>query len=225
MKQARGAVWRYRYARPDGKRPTATVGKFAVLSPPAAAMIVLDWIREGVDPLAEKGEQKALSRKAAQDRTMRTLRNYLENYYKPYMDRAWKPRNAQANYGRLKNRFASLLDRDMAALDKADIDHWQREAEQSGRAFATIRRNYGALRTLLNRAVQDKVISTNPLAGHKLLDPSLKDQTHALADHRKEARRLLTDEEVRGIMSGLNAFAEDIRRQRRNSRAHGKPNL
>lgn len=225
LKLSTGGVWRWRYTDPTGKRRVATVGKFANLKPEAAAEIVHGWIVSGTDPLSEKSGKRISAQKAVLDMERRTLRHYLENYYKPHMERSWKPANALGNYGRIAGHFAELLDRDMATIDRADIDDWQRRTEKKGRAYTTVRRTYGALKTLLRRAVQDGVLDSDPLANHKLLEPTLKDQASTKTDPNRGERRLLTDGEIQAIHTGLELFAEEIRQQRRNSRKHGKPHL
>lgn len=225
MKLATGGVWRYRYTDNTGKRRVATVGKYSHIKPEAAAEIVHDWILNGIDPLADKTERRQKAQKAVTDAERRTLRHYIETYYRPHMERSWKYENAKANYGRLIKHFAKLLDRDMSTLDKADIDEWQREVEGQGRTFTTVKRTYGALKTLLRHAVQNGVLDADPLARHKLLEPKLKDQEAAKNDPKKSERRLLTHDEIAAIHKGLDLFAEEIRQQRRNSRKHGKPHL
>jgi integrase len=225
LKLSTGGVWRYRYTDAAGKRRVATVGKYSNFKPQAAADIVHQWIVQGIDPLAEKSSRKARAREEVRDAQRRTLRHYLDNYYRPHMERSWKLANAKATYGRIARHFAKLLDRDMATLDKADIDEWQREVERRGRAYSTVRRTFGALQTLLNRAVRDRAIETNPLANHRLLEPTLRDQGATTANTHQAERRMLTDGEIQAIHKGLDLFADEIRQQRRNSRAHGKPDL
>ena len=202
-----------------------TIGSYSEFKPQQAAEKVLAWINEGVDPLADKkatrSEAKELERKAGQ----RTLRYYLDNYYLQHMERSWKPANVRNTYGRISGHFAVLLDRDMATFDKADINDWQRRSEKKGLSYSTIRRSYGALKTLLRKAVNDGVMAADPLEKHKLLQPSIKDQKAIHSDPAKADRRLLTDNEIQGILHGLDLFCEQLRQQRRNSRAHGKPHL
>ena len=121
--------------------------------------------------------------------------------------------------------FSDFLDKDLTAISKMEIDCWQRSREKAGIKYGTIKRDCGALKTLLNRAVQDKIIPNNPLANYKLLEPTQKDQARSLSDPIKVERRLLTDKEIAGILRGLEQFAEEIRKQRKNSRVHGKPEL
>jgi len=225
LKLTNGGVWKYRYTDALGSRRTSKVGTFAALKPEMAASIVLSWIEDGIDPVREKATRKQVAVKAAQLREHRTLRYYLENYYMPHMERSWKLQNAKNTYGRLWKHFNKLLDRDMATIDKADVDEWQLDVEEQGRSYATIRRTYGALKTLLSHAVQNGAIETDPLANHKLLEPTLKDQNSSKHDPKQSERRLLTNGEVQAIHTGLDLFAEEIRQQRRNSRKHGKPDL
>ncbi|WP_461519845.1 tyrosine-type recombinase/integrase [Porticoccus sp.] len=225
MKLATGGVWRYRYSDNTGKRRVATVGKYSHIKPEAAAEIVHDWIINGIDPLADKTDRRQKAQKAVTDTERRTLRYYLENYYKPHMERSWKYENAKANYGRLVKHFAKLLDRDMATFDKADIDEWQREIEGKGRTYTTVKRTYGALKTLLRHAVQNGAIDVDPLAKHKLLEPKLSDQEREKSDPKQSERRMLTHDEIAAIHNGLDLFADEIREQRRSSRKHGKAYL
>jgi integrase len=208
-----------------GKRRVVTVGKYSNLKPEVAAKIVHDWIINDIDPLADKSERRLKAQEAVRDTERRTLRNYLDNYYRPHMERSWKLQNAAANYGRIAGHFAALLDRDMTSIDRADIDEWQRATEHKGRSYETIRRVYGSLKTLLRHAVQNGVIESDPLANHKLLEPTLKDQNNSKNDSKQSERRLLTNDEVQAIHEGLELFADEIRQQRRNSRKHGKSYL
>jgi len=225
IKLKKGGSWRWRYTNPAGERRVYTVGSYSNMKPTAAAQIVLDLQSNDVDPLQDKQVRRTKAQDAAKEAEARTLRQYLDNHYRPHMERSWKPENAAGNYHRIAGHFADLLDRDMATINKTDINKWQRETEKNGRSYSTIRRTYGALKTMVRRAVKDGVLDSDPLANHKLLEPTLKDQNSTKADPGKSERRLLTNQEIQGILTGLDAFADEIRRQRRNSRTHGKPEL
>ncbi|HDZ09201.1 tyrosine-type recombinase/integrase [Pseudohongiella sp.] len=225
IKLKKGGSWRWRYTDPTGKRRVATLGSYNNMKPVAAAQTVLDLQSNDVDPLQNKQVRRIKAQDAAREAEARTLRHYLDNYYRPHMERSWKADNAKANYNRIAGHFADLLDRDMATIDKIDINKWQLETEKNGRAYSTVRRNFGALKTMIRRAVKDGVLDSDPLANHKLLEPTLKDQHSTRADPGKSERRLLSNEEIHGVLTGLDAFAEELRRQRRSSRAHGKPEL
>lgn len=225
IKLKKGGSWRWRYTDSTGKRRVATLGSYNNMKPVAAAQTVLDLQSNDVDPLQSKQVRRTKAQDAAREAEARTLRQYLDNYYRPHMERSWKAVNAKANYNRIAGHFADLLDRDMATIDKIDINNWQRDTEKNGRTYSTVRRNFGALKTLVRRAVKDGVLDSDPLVNHKLLEPTLKDQHNTRADPGKSERRMLTNQEIQDIFTGLDAFAKELRRQRRSSRTHGKPNL
>ncbi|RBP69596.1 tyrosine-type recombinase/integrase [Marinobacter nauticus] len=226
IKLKRGCSWRYRYEDDTGKRCTVTIGKLSQLLPEQAARKVIDWIDREANPLEEKKQRREQALSAAEEAERRTLRHYLEHGYREHM-KSWKPQNAKANEQRINLYFADLLDKDMATITRRYIlDTWQPEASK-GRAHDTVKRAYGSLKTLLAQAVQDEVLGSSPLEGVKLNPPAHVEQEkqEEAKDEDKKNRRPLTDSEIKGIMTGLEAYAEEIREGRRNSRKHGKPHL
>jgi integrase len=115
----------------------------------------------------------------------------------------------------------------MDEITSEHIEAWQDKKAKSGLAYNTIKRNYSALKTIIRQAITDKVIKSTQLDGFKLRDPSFKEQKaiKERADQLAKKRRLLTNGEIASLHNGLDLFAELIRKQRRNSRAHGKPYL
>ncbi|ABI56882.1 tyrosine-type recombinase/integrase [Alkalilimnicola ehrlichii MLHE-1] len=110
-------------------------------------------------------------------------------------------------------------------MPKADVIAWQAKRELEGRKYPTLQRAYGALKTLLNRAAtHDDVLDANPLRDVSLEAPHC-DEVDRQLEAEQAVRRLLTTEEVKGLHDGLKAFEENKRRERRNSRAHGKAYL
>ncbi len=223
-KVSKSCAWRYRYTDPTGKRRVYTFAKFPGTKPHEAAATALDWYRRNADPFQEAQAANAAKRKARDDSKARTLKKYLQGDYRRHMN-AWKPKNAKANEVRFEKQFAQFLDRDMATLTKQDMRRWQTAMQDRGLAHSTIRREFAALRALLNQAVADEVLEVNPIQGHRLSAPAHSEQQRALDDPEKVKRRLLTPVEVRGILSGLDKFAEEIRKQRRSSRKNGKAYL
>lgn len=226
-----GAVWRYRYTDATGKRRTATIGKLAHLKADDAAKVALGWRDSDADPLLEKAQTRHTRKQEAASAEQRTLRHYLETRYKPLMDKTWQPTPAKINYSRIKGHFSDLLDRDMATINKNDILAWQAHCEapkkKGGRGlrYKTIERTYSSLKTLLRQAVMDEVLDADPLERFRLEAASIQEQERINADSKKAERRMLTDAEVAGVLSGLDAFAEELREERRNSRQHGKAYL
>lgn len=223
-KLTKNCAWRYRYTDPTGKRRVYSFAKFPAMKPNEAATIALDWHQRDADPFQESQQAHAAKRQAMVDSDARTLRKYLEGDYQQHME-AWKDRNAKANQGRFNKQFAKFMDRDIATLTKQDMKRWQKAMQDRGLAHSTIRREFAALRALLNQAVADGVLNENPLLGYKLLAPTHKEQQRTLEDPEKAKRRMLKPAELKGILSGLDKLAEEIRAQRRNSRKHGKPYL
>ena len=226
LKLQTGASWRYRYTDTTGKRRVATVGGYPALTPVEAAAKVAEWIAKDADPLLEKktGREKAIS--AEEAKKIKTLGYYLDGRYLKIME-TWPPRSAQLNKQRLELHFKDLLNTPMDEITKRHIDQWQTTQEKKGRAHNTIKRVYTSLKALLRQAVADKVISSDPLKGCQLINPTFTEQAaiKKRGEELDQKRRMLTDAETVALHHGLDKFGEEIRQQRRNSRAHGKPNL
>lgn len=222
LKTKTGGSWRYRYQDPTGKRRVATVGRFPAMKPQQAAEKASAWRNADADVLADKENRKrqAVAEQArAENRTMRT---YLDGPYTRYQER----RDAgEGTLAIIRSNFADLLDRDMTTLCRADIEGWQRKREKEGRSHSTLKRAYGALRTMLRRAIVDEVLDENPLQNVALEKPLDNHKAEELRTKREATRRLLTADELKHFRAGLDAYAEEIRQGRRNSRKHGKPHL
>ncbi|HCW90026.1 MAG TPA: integrase [Marinobacter sp.] len=222
LKTKTGGSWRYRYTDPTGKRKTATVGRYPAMKPQQAAEKARGWRNDDVDVLAEKERAKAQAIADQQRAQHRTLKAYLDGPYTRYQARR---RSGDATLAILRSNFEDLLDRDMTTLTRADIEAWQSDKEKKGRAHSTLKRAYGALRTMLKQAIVDGVLDENPLQYVSLDKPLDNERSAELRKRREETRRLLTKDELAAFHSGLDAFAEEIRQGRRNSRKHGKPHL
>lgn len=222
VKLKAGASWRLRYHDTTGKRRTATIGNYPAMSPAAAAEQAIPLRNERRDVLAERAEQKATAIDAAERAKQRTLRTYLEGTYAKHQERR---KSGAATLATIRSNFADLLDRDMATLTRADIESWQAAREKAGRQHPTLQRAYGALRTLLRHAVQRGALDVHPLDDVQLERPSDDENARRHGDERLQQRRQLTGDEIQHLHAGLGAFAEELRQQRRNSRAHGKPHL
>lgn len=222
LKTKTGGSWRYRYTDPTGKRKTATVGRYPSMKPQQAAEKAMAWRNDDVDVLAEKEKRKRQAHAEQQRAEHRTMQAYLDGPYTRYQDRR---RAGEATLAILKSNFENLLDRDMASLTRADIQAWQSEKEKKGRAHSTLKRAYGALRTMLRQAIVDGVLEDNPLEHVSLEKPVEDERSGDLRAKREATRRMLTQAELKAFHTGLDAFAEEIRQGRRNSRKHGKPHL
>lgn len=221
LKAAGVAAWQYRYKDATGKRRVFSLGKFPAIGPAKAASLALAFQQSGNDPFQERASKQRQQRHEARQAAERTVSAYLEGPYSRYQRRKKSGRETMRN---ICCSFPELLDRDMAGLSKADIEAWQDRREAEGRAFSTLKRAYGALQTMLNHATRQDppIIESNPLARVRLERPLENDRARALSAKRKDERRLLTDNEKAGLFTGLDAFNELNRTERRKSRDYVK---
>ena len=226
MNTKRGGSWRLRYTGTNGKgettRKVVTIGKYP-MKPEEAAQIALEWRVNNIDPLAEADKKKLQAKADYRKSQERSLEAYLDGLYSDYQH---NKKSGKSTISLIKSNFKHLLDRDMASLTKLDVRAWQSDKVKAGRLHGTLQRSYGALKTMLNHAVrEDEILDTNPLKDVHLMPPSATEKSQSVSSDAKSHRRLLTSIELSGIHSGLELFAEELRAQRRNSRAHGKSYL
>jgi integrase len=168
-------VYRCEYAR--GKR--ITLGKTTVLSPARArdqAREVFADVIKGNLPQANK-----------QKFTLPTLNEYIKNHYE-----SWRYSNRKAaknDMQRLKNKFANkhggLL---LTEITPLVIEKWRSERiTKDGIRPITANRDIAVIKALLNKAVEWKIITENPLQAFKL----------SSADSIAKVRYLTKDEESR----------------------------
>jgi len=221
LKLKRGGAWRYRYTDRTGKRRVATIGSYPAKKPQQAAEDAREWRNAGADPLRAKERQRTEAIQAKELAKHRTLEKYLRGPYTRHQDRK---KSGGETLAIIKHNFAGWMDRDMATLTRADVKAWQQTREAEGRAHATLQRAFGALKTMLRHATRQDppVLEANPLESVTLERPTDRARAEELSAERAAARRLLTADEIQGLHAGLSAFSKELRRQRRNSRAHGR---
>lgn len=210
--------WQVKYSVLSGEQREITIGRFPAMSVAIAresASTAINNARSGVDPLAVKEQAKA---EAARLRAQ-TIRAYLDGPYSVYLARRKQGKETRQM---IERNFPEWLDRPMTQLTAADLSQWHAAREVSGRKWATISRAWDAVRALLNHAAKAGIIDANPLAGEKLERPALSEDELVNAG---SSRRYLSADEVRGFFTGLEAYQNQIRAQRRNSRSHGKSYL
>jgi len=219
----RGLALRVSYYNAVGKRRVMTVGRYGELTAAQArdaARETLAIVARGGDPRAVLEEAKA----EAVNQRRQTLGAYLDGDYADHQKRL---KDGDATLKRISRDFRDWLDRPMSGLGRGDVERWQSKMESGDLeadppvrplAYSTLTRSYGALQTLLNHAAKRGVIPSNPLSGIRLQKPALTEEDL----EEDEARRYLEPEEVDCFFAGLDAYQEEKRKQRRNSRAHGK---
>ena len=235
-------AWRLRYRDQTGKIREYTIGNHTMqmeTAVKAANKIIFDMMQASLqggfyDPLDAKKQAKdeALARlKVEEEQQFATLGAFYERIYTPYQE---KKRYGKGTLNIIKLNFEHLFNRDMASLSDGDVLDWQAKrragtlkenSDSVGRA--TIVRDYGTLKTLLNYAVKKKVIDRNPLTGVDLDDESDQEIEAALdaASELSEKRKAFTPQQRQAIETGLALFAEEKRAERRSSRTHGKAYL
>lgn len=221
---------RVSYYNTARQRRVLTLGRYGTRSAAQArddAKEALAIVAQGGDPRAVLEEAKA----EAERQKQQTIRAYLDGPYSAYQNRK---KDGAATLRRIRHAFTDWLDKPMGSLARADVERWQADQEAvrapkgkdepppKPRAFSTIKRDFGALYTMLEHAAERKVIPTNPLKGIKLQKPALTEDE--LAEQGTE-RRYLEPWEVEKLFTGLDVYQELKREQRRSSRAHGKAYL
>ncbi|MFG6160646.1 tyrosine-type recombinase/integrase [Halomonas sp. 1390] len=214
----RGLTFRLYYRTRTGRQRVLTLGRYGTLTAAQArkgATEALAIVAQGGDPRAEIEGARA----DAERQQQQTIRAYLNG---PYAVTQRRKKDGAATLRRIYNAFADWLDRPMYEISRADIERWQGEREAKGEAYTTSKRSLGALKTMLAHAADRKVIPANPLARINLQRPAMTEE--AMAEQGSQ-RRYLEDDEVKALFSGLEAYQERKRAQRRSSRSHGKPYL
>ncbi|GAA0576049.1 tyrosine-type recombinase/integrase [Halomonas salifodinae] len=227
----RGLALRVSYYNTAGQRRVLTLGRYGA---PLTAAQAREDAKEALAVVAQSGDPRAVLEEAkaeAERQQQQTLRAYLDGPYTAYQNRK---KDGVATLRRIRYAFVDWLDKPMGSLTRAEVERWQadqevvkqakdkNESQPRPRAFSTLKRDYGALYTMLEHAAERKVISANPLKGIKLQKPALTEDE--LAEQGAE-RRYLEPEEVEALFAGLKAYQELKCEQRRSSRAHGKAYL
>jgi integrase len=227
----RGLTFRLYYRTKTGRQRVLTIGRYGA---PLTAAQARRNAKEALAVVAQGGDPRAVLEEAkaeAERQDKQTIRAYLDGPYTAYQNRM---KDGAATLRRIRYAFADWLDKPMGSLTRADVERWQADQEavqkpnskgeppSKPRAFTTLKRDFGALYTLLAHAAEREVIPANPLKGIKLQKPALTEEQ--LAEQGAE-RRYLTPEESVALFVGLEAYQEQKREQRRSSRAHGKAYL
>lgn len=222
VKTKTSASYRFKYTALDGKRRAKTIGSITEFKPAQAAEIALGWRKEKSDPHREEKARKDLL--ISEDRASdgRKLGDYIKGPYSLYQGRK---KTGRDTINLLVSSFSDWMERDMSGLAKKDVMDWQQKKEKAGLAHSTIKRAYGAMKTLLRHAESNHVLDKNPLQAISLLAPSDSEVERQIHSSRSDARRQLTNEEISQLIHGLDAFSERKRQQRERSRRHGRMEL
>jgi integrase len=218
MKTATGVSFRLFYRNVEGKQKTPTIGRYPALTADQArelARQMIGKVSAGEDVLA----QKQAIKRTAEQKKQQTLGAYLTEVYEAHQRRR---KSGDQTIQMLKKHFSDWLGKPMDGITPKDVARWQAEQETSGLSFETSKRTFGALKTCFNHAVKTGTIDGHQLSNCQLEKPHLTDDELAEAG---TARRYLTQDETKALFKGLDAYQDEKRQGRRNSRSHGKSYL
>lgn len=219
VKNPKGCSYRLRYTTPSGKRRRKVIGKVTEIKPAEAAEQAL-ILKNDDDPLEKAKQEKLAFISRQQISEQRILGHYLNGLYAKHQSRK---RSGHETLNMIRNNFGHLLERDMSSLTSADIKSWQLKREQEI-AFSTLQRAYGALKTMLFKAVDDGIIEINPLPAKSPLERPHFEEVDKQIDGQ-DKRRLLSASELQKLFNGIEAYNADLKRQRTSSIQHGKKYL
>jgi len=236
-KTASKATWYLRYTDFTGKRRKLNLGPFIDgtkdrIDAAKAAINYRQILNQGIDPKQAVVNAKAAFVKAENSKESRLLGNYLSGPYSRHQAR--KKDHGKHTINIISSAFNLLLEREMDKLTFDDLSEWATQyaiktTDKLGKpisykSISTLERAFGALKTLLLRAIKDAVISDAQilkLSLRELLPPDISNTN--TNNHSK--RRLLTATELEKIQLGLKQFAREAIDKRTNSLAHGKSYL
>jgi integrase len=224
-----GGQWRYRYTDADGFKRCITIGKFPSIKPEMAANEAISLageIAKGFDPLVNKNKkiEEVRDFKNKQKASKQAnFKAYLEGIYTDHQSR--KAHEGKHTIDMIRKHFQQWLDLPMDSITVVDLKHWQSEKRKSQLSHATIKRAFGALRTMLRHAVREGVLEFDPTHKFQLDPPTASEKNNSLQGHDLKTRRMLTGEELAGIHLGIERYKSELIRQRENSLAHGKIGL
>lgn len=232
-------VYRMRYTDSAGKRRVVKIGSTNELHPQQAAEIAIQWrtglVKGEADPMAKREElakQKRIQEQEEAHSQYKQTGRFFEDVYRPHLLENYRTGHEVAN--KIKS-FAFLFERDMDKVTAQDINTWYSKKTKEGLKRQSAMGYLGAFKAMLNFAAGTKkgdqndnpVIEYSPLRDYSLPRPTKVERSQQEAhDKRLQAKRDIFSNEVRrGIMTGLEGYAEHIRAMRRRSRKHGKAHL
>ena len=158
-------TWHYRYRSPVRKtQHRYVIGDATTITPIKArrrARTVAGKIAEGIDPM----EVEAAAQRKAEKAKASTLASFLDKRYLPWAKQERK--TGQDTVRRIRANFSNLLSLPMEQITTWDVEKWRTKKHKQGGSAATTNRDLGALRAVLNTAVEWGVIDNNPIAGIK----------------------------------------------------------
>ena len=244
IKLVKGGAWRYRFTF-NGKRYVPKIAD-GNKTPEEARAVVAEWklqLSKGINPVAEIQTTAEDQNQQLENRRLAKVGAFFDEIYTPHLLAV--AGSGQDTLNIIKSNFEPLFNRYMDQLTTADLRAWENRRKKEGSlsktgkgkpvSRSTLIRALSAFKAMINYAANKKkgfpfdtpVIEFNPISEFKLSAETVEDRNSADASEEelKIKRDLLGEEERQLIQKGLDLYAEEIRQQRRNSRAHGKGHL
>jgi integrase len=228
QKMATCSTWRYRYRNFNNKQKIIKLDKFVDgnsdrLKAAYQAKKYQQLVAEGFDPVAIKEQKQEAYRQSEAKSQNGVFGKYLEGIYTDHQSR--KVHKGKHTIDMIRKHFQQWLELPMDSITVVDLKHWQSEKRKSQLSHATIKRAFGALRTMLRHSVREGVLEFDPTHKFQLDPPAASEKNTGLQGHDLKTRRMLTGEELAGIHLGIERYKSEFVRQRENSLAHGKKGL
>jgi integrase len=183
-----------------GKRKRYRIGAYPSLSPDGARAIakkVAGDVANGIDVQARRTEARE---QVHRDR-LSTLRAFLDGRYEPWAKAHLK--SAVFQLARLRSDFKDWLDRPMTDFNAFVVEGMRQRWKKGGMQPRSINRDVQRLQSVLSRAREWDVLTSNPLAG---LKPLKADKTGRV--------RFLTADEEGALRKALETREEGLREAR-----------
>lgn len=213
-KNPHSVSWRLMYRDDSGKQRTLTIGRYPSLTLEMArktAKAKYADIVQGQDPLKERAERK--------QEKLNTALTYLDEYYRIKLK---GNKSGHETELMIRKHFKDMLAMPMNEITPRDVTKWQGTMQRVGLQHSTQVRILGAFQTLLNHAVRNGYLNQNPIKGIGL-DKVAETEDELI--EKKVKRTYLTKEQIKQLILGLDAYQDEKRVQRRNSRSHGQSHL
>lgn len=223
-----GGCWRFRYHDFDGKKRLINLGKYTGdtanrLEAAEKAIMYRNQVSQGFDPATEKTARKEAQRQREARRQSGKLETYLDGIYSKHQSR--KVNGGRQNIEIIRRYFTEWLDVPMELLTVADFKQWQSTMEDKQLSHSTIKRSFGALRTMFRHAVREHILNEDPSAKFQLAPPTAAEKDKSSEGEDLKSRRMFTKYELSAIRIGLDVYKAQLVQQRENTRNHGKNHL
>ena len=204
-----GSTWRFRYRDLSSKARILNLGKFVdgTKDRIQAAELALSYrgkVADCGDPASE-AEKELQQRKIKHAENLNsTVGAYFNGIYTNHQSR--KKDGGKHNLGYITRYFSGWFDWPMNAVSKHHLKVWQVDMEAKNLSHETIKRSFGALRTMLRHAVNEEVLESDPTSRFTLAPPTALEKAAKHDGSDSKSRRMLTSEELAGINKGMELF-------------------